>query len=256
MNHLAPVTFITGGSGGLGKSTTARAIAHALGLRRMRTVLIDGNPGQQSQRAFLRIQTGGLEDAALDSIAGALIMPNRTHAAFALLPGPADPMRGDLVGLYGSAITALQPSCDAVIVDADRVDPTLWNTPTTFAGGVMRPMIDLGLARMIFIIGSAGSQLDDGLDALAAIHQPQRVLAIAQTGQLAKPRPESGWRQVTAPVAQWGGICQWDKTSTMMLDKGQAGYPAGQEPAWLAHACLWAGGRKNDFTPQRKGRRR
>ncbi|AGH41183.1 nucleotide-binding protein [Bifidobacterium thermophilum] len=121
MNHLAPVTFVTGGSGGLGKSTTARAIAHALGQRRMRTVLIDGNPGQQSQRAFLHIKTGGLEDAALDSIAGALIMPNRTHAAFALLPGPVDPMRNDLVGLYGSAITTLQTSSDIIIVDADRV---------------------------------------------------------------------------------------------------------------------------------------
>lgn len=98
MNHLAPITFVTGGSGGLGKSTTARTIVHALGQRRMRTVPIDGNPGQQSQRAFLHIKTGGLEDAALDSIAGALIMPNRTHAAFALLPGPIDPMRNDLVG--------------------------------------------------------------------------------------------------------------------------------------------------------------
>lgn len=144
MNHLAPVTFVTGGSGGLGKSTTARAIVHALGQRRMRTVLIDGNPGQQSQRAFLHVKTGGLEDAALDSIAGALIMPNRTHAAFALLPSPVDPMRNDLVGLYGSAITALQTSSDIIIVDADRVDATLWNTPSTFAGGVMRPMIDPG----------------------------------------------------------------------------------------------------------------
>lgn len=252
MNHLAPVTFVTGGSGGLGKSTTARAITHALGQRRMRTVLIDGNPGQQSQRAFLHIKTGGLEDAALDSIAGALIMPNRTHAAFALLPGPVDPMRNDLVGSCGSAITALQTSSDIIIVDADQVDATLWNTPSTFAGGVMRPMIDLGLARMIFIIGSSGSQLDDGLDALDAIRQPQRILAIAQTGQLAKPRPETGWRQVTSRVAQWGGICQWDKTSTMMLDQGKPGYPAGQEPEWLAHTCMWAGGRKTDFTPQRK----
>ena len=160
MKHLAPVTFVTGGSGGLGKSTTARAIAHALGLRRMRTVLIDGNPGQQSQRAFLKIRTGGLEDAALDSLPNALVMPGQTHAAYALLPGPVDPRRGDLVTLYGSAI--------------------------------MRPMLDLGLARMIFIIGSTGSQVDDGLDALAAIHQPQRVLALAQCGQLAKPRPEAG----------------------------------------------------------------
>ena len=116
----------------------------------------------------------------------------------------------------------------------------------------MRPMIDLGLARMIFIIGSSGSQLDDGLDALDAIRQPQRILAIAQTGQLAKPRPETGWRQVTSRVAQWGGICRWDKTSTMMLDQGKPGYPAGQEPEWLAHAYMWAGGRKTDFTPQRK----
>lgn len=252
MNHLAPVTFVTGGSGGLGKSTTARAIAHALGLRRMRTVLIDGNPGQQSQRAFLKIRTGGLEDAALDSLPNALVMPGQTHAAYALLPGPVDPRRGDLVALYGSAITALQTSCDIIIVDADRVDPTLWATPTTFAGGVMRPMIDLGLARMVFIIGSTGSQVDDGLDALAAIHQPQRVLALAQCGQLAKPRPEAGWRQVTAPVAHFGGTCQWDKTSTRMLDQGRSGYPAGAEPDWLVHACLWAGGRKADFMKGRK----
>lgn len=128
MNHLAPVTFVTGSSGGLGKSTTARTIVHALGQRRMRTILIDGNPGQQSQRAFLHVKTGGLKDAARDSIAGVLIMPNRTHAAFALLPGPVDPMRNDLVGLYGSAITALQTSSDIIIVDADRVDATMEHT--------------------------------------------------------------------------------------------------------------------------------
>lgn len=190
MNHLAPVTFVTGGSCGLGKSITARAIAHALGQRRMRTVLIDGNPGQQSQSAFLHVKTGGLEDATLDSIAGALIMPNRTHAAFALLPGPVDPMRNDLVGLYGSAITALQTSSDIIIVDADRVDATLWNTPSTFAGGVMRPMIDLGLACMIFIIGSSGSQLDDGLDALDAIRQPSAYSPSPKPDNSPNPAPK------------------------------------------------------------------
>ncbi|MDW8486957.1 hypothetical protein [Bifidobacterium thermophilum] len=95
---------------------------------------------------------------------------------------------------------------------------------------------------MIFIIGSSGSQLDDGLDALDAIRQPKRVLAIAQTGQLAKPRPETEWRQVTSRVAQWSGICRWDKTSTMMLDQGKPGYP-GRTGTRVVRPRVHVGGR-------------
>ena len=75
------MTFITGGSGGLGKSSTARALAHALGQAGYRTVLVDGNPGQQSQRVFLRLDDAhGLEYATLADLKRTLVMPDRTHA--------------------------------------------------------------------------------------------------------------------------------------------------------------------------------
>lgn len=51
----ARITFSLGGSGGLGKSSGARAVAQALAQTGMKVALVDANPGQQSQRAFLGV---------------------------------------------------------------------------------------------------------------------------------------------------------------------------------------------------------
>lgn len=147
------MTFITGGSGGLGKSSTARALAHALGQAGYRTVLVDGNPGQQSQRVFLRLDDAhGLEYATLADLKRTLVMPDRTHAAFAFLPGPGPAAGPDITGLYGNALIALRSAADMIVVDADRVDPTLWDDRTVFAGGVMRPFVEHGNARILSLI--------------------------------------------------------------------------------------------------------
>ena len=63
--HTA-TAFVTGGSGGVGKSFTARALAQALGSHGYVTLLVDGNPGQQSQRAFLGVDwSRGIEDVVI-----------------------------------------------------------------------------------------------------------------------------------------------------------------------------------------------
>ena len=236
----ATVAFMTGGSGGLGKSSGARSLAHALGLRRIRTCLVDGNPGQQSQRTFLHIAPDrSLEHIRVaDDIRHTLAGPNETHAAFALLPGPATPTDRSVPGLYVDAILALRDMCDMVIVDADRIDAAQWDDPRSFAGRVMRPMVEEG-ARLLFRIGRNAGQLDDGLAALDAIRLPDHTLAIgAGSGA---PRPERFWHDMLDGLAQWGGDDEWDDASRTMIADGRPGWPMNREPAWVGRAAAWLG---------------
>lgn len=234
---------------------TARALAECLGQASYRTVLVDGNPGQQSQRAFLNIGDGmGLERAALHDLMRGLLMPDRTHTAFALLPGPLSPMQPGLTGLYGSAISALRDACDMIVVDADRVDATLWASRSSFAGGVMRPFVDRKLARILFRIGQTGSQLDDGIEALAAIGQPTLIRAIGQVPDGLKPHADREWERLLDGLASWGGSDQWTRDTARMIDQGAPGWPKGHEPIWLTETAIWMGADPNRVKPERKRR--
>ncbi|OZG49858.1 hypothetical protein [Bombiscardovia coagulans] len=249
----APVTFVTGGSGGLGKSSAARALAQALGLSGCRTVLVDGNPGQQSQRAFLQIDRGiGLERAELLGLSHALLMPRQTGTAFAFLPGPVQAQADTITDLYGSALVALRQSCDSIIVDADRIDRTMWQDTSQFAGGVIRPFIEHGAARILFRIGQTGSQLDDGLDALHEINKPEQILAVSPVSTHLKARKNKEWRQLLQGLAQWGGTDEWTEQSARMIDQRQPGWKHGNEPPWLQHAAIWAGAKPDSFSTQRR----
>lgn len=251
----APITFFTGGSGGLGKSSSARAVAEALGRTRLRTVLVDGNPGQQSQRAFLALgDSAGLERAAVKGLKAAWIRPGAggTGASFALLPGPLEPRAPGINDLYGSSLVALRGACDIVIVDADRVDGSTWNDPATFAGGVMRPFVQSGGARIVFKIGQTGSQLDDGLAALDAIRRPSQTLVVAQVPGVLKPHSDQSWERLLDGMGMWGGSDVWDEASAKMLDARRPGYDAGAEPDWLRRAAVFAGGRRDDFKAPEK----
>lgn len=247
------MTFITGGSGGLGKSSTARALAHALGQAGYRTVLVDGNPGQQSQRVFLRLDDAhGLEYATLADLKRTLVMPDRTHAAFAFLPGPGPAAGPDITGLYGNALIALRSAADMIVVDADRVDPTLWDDRTVFAGGVMRPFVEHGNARIIFRIGQSGSQLDDGLAALDAIRRPDQVLAVGVAGPTVRARSPREWSRMVEGLAVFAGVDHWDRDSAALVEAGRPGWARGREPEWLRSCMLFAGAGRDRLVSGRR----
>ncbi|MBT1161850.1 hypothetical protein [Bifidobacterium sp. SO1] len=259
MVETARIVFMTGGSGGIGKSTGARMLAHTLGLHGYRTCLVDGNAGQQSQRMFLRIpETKALEYARTDGMMDALVKPLETGGAFALLCGPADTHSLTANDDYLEAILSLRSMCDMIIVDADRIDGRQWNDPHSFAGRVMRPMVFQAGARIIFRIGQTGSQLDDGLACLDAIRCPKITLAIGVAGVNVKPKPAHEWKDLLNGLAEYGGTDQWDDRSTLMLTPGEGkrmsvGWPKGMEPDWLRRAAAWCGADPKRFERRREG---
>lgn len=237
----ASIIFVTGGTGGVGKSSCARMLAQACALAGAKTVLVDGNPGQQSQRVFLDVRDDqGLEDVRFSSVMDAVLRPSEVNARFAFLPGPLDPFHPRTIDRYGEALVALRPNCRLIIVDADRTDPRQWDDQTTFSGGIMRPFLASGQARLVFRIGQTGSQLDDGLAALDAIRMPGQTLAISQVPQGLKPKPARQWRQLLDGLAQYGGADQWDQASLRLIDTGRRGWPKGREPAWLKNAMRFS----------------
>lgn len=245
----ARISFVSAGSGGLGKSSGARAIAQSLALTGLRVVLADANPGQQSQRVFLHAPADrGLEQARLTGdVTDALVMPGDIDADFALLPGPLEPDTPDLIDLYGSTLIRLRDVSDIIVVDVDRVDERVWHDPSTIGGGLMRPFMETGAARLVFRIGQTGSQLDDGLAALDAIRMPDSILAVAQTPAGLRAKRDADWRMMLDGLAEFGGSDQWDAASVNMIDSGRAGWPHGEEPDWLRRAAVWCGGNEHDY---------
>lgn len=239
---LATVVFILAGSGGVGKSSSARMLAQAAGLAGKRVTLVDGNPGQQSQRAYLDAGDRHALELVFDmGLPGALASPRDVDAAFAFLAGPADPYADDVNDMYVEALTALRRYCDLIIVDADRTDPTLWADGRSFSGGVVRPMVGQDAARILFRIGQSGSQVDDGLAALDAINMPERTGVVAQCPVNVKPLPDRRWRDMLRGLGEWVGYDRWSQESLRMIERKQRGYTKGREPKWVVDALAWSG---------------
>lgn len=252
----AALAFVTGGSGGIGKSGNARMLAAALGATGRHVVLVDGNPGQQSQRAWHRIGADRMLENAqwLDTLESAIIMPRHTGQPYALLPGPADPLAAGMNDLYGTAIFRLRetPGIDLIVVDADRIDPTQWDDRRTFAGHVIRPFMETGLARMLFRIGQTGSQMEDGLRALDAVGMADRVCAVAVApATLTKARTDRDWARILEPVAQYAGTDRWDAATLGLQTPGVRLAPP--HGPWLCRQAAFMGFR---LTPDdRDGRK-
>lgn len=243
------LTFISGGSGGIGKSGNARALAALLGHHGHHVVLVDGNPGQQSQRRWHALDDMSMLENAqwLGQLGKALIMPRQLGQSYALLPGPADPLAPGMNDLYGKAlymlksIPATDPGhVDAIIVDTDRIDQTLWEQSGSFANHVIRPFMQAGLASMIFRLGQTGSQAGDGLRALAAVNMPGQVCATVQApATLAKPRSDSEWKRILAPVARYAGCDRWSPDSLAEQQPGTRLNP--QATDWLCRQAAFIG---------------
>lgn len=238
----AAILFATGGSGGIGKSNGARWTAQFLARLGMHVVLVDGNPGQQSQRAYLEVPDSySLEDARLKGLRYALVPPRRIGTNYALLAGPIDPNGDGVIDDYFDAIAGCARMADAIVVDADRTDERQWNDPRTFSGGVMRPMVEQYGARILFRVGQTGSQLDDGLAALAAIARPEATLGIGVAADGVKPFAKAKWEDLLRDLARFGGVDRWDQTTRRMIDRGEPGFEPGGEPQWLISSARWAG---------------
>ena len=240
--------FVTGGSGGVGKSFTARALAQTLGEHGYVTLLVDGNPGQQSQRAFLGVDWArGIEDVGISGAMASVLRPREVKAAFGFLPGPVAPQDPDLLDRYGDALVRLEGSCDFIIVDSDRLDGTQWNDSTTFAGGLIRPLVEGAGARLVFRVGQSGSQLDDGMAALSAVGLPDRAIVAAQCAGGRKPRSDREWRDMLDGLAEYAGTDVWTADTARIIDSGRRGFDAGSEPDWLVRTAVWLGADKARF---------
>lgn len=251
--NKATIIFVTGGSGGIGKSSGARMIAHAAGLTGLRVTLVDANPGQQSQRAFLHAgDRYALEHAYDQGLPEALAGPRAVNAPFAFMAGPADPYAPDMPRMYTDVILALRGLCDLIVVDADRTDPALWEDKRSIPGGLMRPMCAHMEARVLFRVGQSGSQVDDGLAALDAIRMPDRtgVTAVCPTG--VRPLPDSRWRGMLDGMGRYLGCDRWDADSLRLIDEGRTGWPRDAQPAWLVNALMWAGVDVSALKPRRR----
>ncbi|RSX49844.1 hypothetical protein D2E22_0305 [Bifidobacterium castoris] len=240
----AVLAFVTGGSGGIGKSGNARMLAAALGGTGRHVVLVDGNAGQQSQRVWHRLGPERMLENAqwLDTLDRAILMPRRTGQAYALLPGPADPLAAGMNDLYGAAILRLceTPGIDLVLVDADRIDPAQWEDRRTFAGHVIRPFMEAGLARMLFRIGQTGSQLEDGMRALGAVDDADMTCAVAVAAAgLAHPRTDRDWARILAPVARYAGTDRWDVSTLALQTPGSRLTPP--HTPWLCRQAAFLG---------------
>jgi len=228
----AKVIFITGGSGGIGKSTSARDWADDLaGLTGSRVVLVDANLGQQSQREFHGLDMSrGLEEAdVFDNPLSALITPRDLghEANYALLPGPLDPRPDNmprLLDLLGRTIGALSSHCDWIIVDLDKTDPVILADPSSVQHAVMTPWVDMGGARVVWKLESQVAKLGDGLKALEAWARPRStgIVGVVPTGA---PDPsDAQWERVVTPYGRFLGAEQWSVDSGRHVASGVVGH--------------------------------
>lgn len=247
MGH--PPIFIMGGSGGIGKSTTARELASALATRTtlgmQRVCLVDANLGQQTQRDYHGIpQDKGLEQAALtDDITDALAMP-RTLAIpvpYAILPGPLDPRPDNLLKLWdtlGRALGQVSHLCDWTIVDLDKTDAVALNDHDGVCGRVVFPWVDGGDARMLFKLASSADKLADGMTALNALHHPNALGIIGViTPGAPNPTPDQ-WTVKTSGYGTFLGMEHWTTQSGQQVSARQVG---SIPPEWEPPVFQWLG---------------
>lgn len=260
------IVFVVGGSGGIGKSSTSRALAQALshtGGGRARVVLADANLGQQTQRSYHRIDDSrGLERLRVDeNPMHALIPPAPKDPAgrrYAILPGPLDPRpdnMGRLLQLLGGALGRLARRVDWIIVDMDKIDMLDLDDPDTVAGGVMLPWVDSGGAGILFKLESQRGKFEDGLETLRHLNRPSATGVLGVVPYHAPDPPLDAWRSRIHGLGRLVGVEHWTAGSAGLLSRGLVGWPDGGEPDWLDGVLAWCGIHAADTTVGRGVRR-
>ena len=254
------VVFSSGGSGGIAKSSGARALAQHLS-RFGGTVLVDGNLTQQSQREYFGLDDDDcLENMlvggdARERMMNAIVTPDRlpNGAGYAVLPGPIS-YNAKSLDLLGRSIGELAGLADFVVVDTDRFDAEALADNMTVAGGVMLPWLlhgsEAGSCGVMFRLGLLGSSLNDGRNALDALVgagvSPNGigVVATVQPGAESLDTSPEQWRSRLEGLGRYLGGDRWTPASGRLLAERKPGYPDDHEHAWLARAGAWVRGVK------------
>lgn len=255
------VVFSSGGSGGIAKSSGARALAQHLS-RFGGTVLVDGNLTQQSQREYFGLDDDDcLENMlvggdARERMMNAIVTPDRlpNGAGYAVLPGPIS-YNAKSLDLLGRSIGELAGLADFVVVDTDCFDAEALADNMTVAGGVMLPWLlhgsETGSCGVMFRLGLLGSSLNDGRNALDALVgagvSPNGigVVATVQPGAESLDTSPEQWRSRLEGLGRYLGGDRWTPASGRLLAERKPGYPDDHEPAWLARAGAWVRGVKS-----------
>lgn len=184
---IATLLFVTGFTGGVGKTTTAKRTAERAAEKGVRTLLIDGNMTQSSLRSFFDPARQRDVNTIADWHPGQPPTKGGT-------PGRLFGINYDLVfapparitvewDRYAGIIDAARRTWQFVIVDLDRVSAADLTDPNTAGGALLTPYVrggDLAL----FIIKAGRQTQGDAMNALSilpAIGLPRECVAIKDT---------------------------------------------------------------------------
>lgn len=256
-----PPIFVTGGSGGIGKSSGAREVAGLLAERTVnglqRVALVDANLAQQTQREFHRIPPDrGLETAVLsDDILDAMVTPNEmgVKVPYAVLPGPLDPRPDNmprLLDVLGRSIGQLTRLCDWTVVDLDKIDRVLLADSESVCGMVMLPWVDGGNARIIYKLASTPDKLADGMEALQALNRPGSTGIVGVVTPGGPDPTEEQWRAKTQGLGVWLGVEHWTVDSGASIAQGLVGV---RPLEWMPGLLDWLGVQPMPVRDTRKG---
>lgn len=236
---VLPVTSVTGG---VGKTLTARRLAERAAQMRVRTLLVDGNMRQSSQRSFfdpsrtMRVTTimdwrGG------DPRKGA--NPGRTlHTPYDVAFAPPLGMTVTW-GHYQSFIDTARRMWGLVIVDLDRISMADLNTPDTAASSIVARYARAGQP-VLFIVKAGRQTQADAMGLLS--HLPGMGLPRECVG--VKDTLPIGMDDYTpcdySQVATFLGMERQTRAAEARIDKGENGWDDPELDLARERTLAWA----------------
>lgn len=178
LGALGRVLLVTSGSGGVGKSVSARRLAWRAGQVLPHVLLVDGNARQPSQSSFFnpldkrRFKTVSEWRPGLNPVSSAVTLGRDLHGlpfdvAFAP-PRGAAPSDDVLWQGYAGFLLAARVLYDLIVVDLDHVLYQDLGDGLTAGGGLLVPLLQGG--DMVLFIVKAGAQTQlDGLRTLTGL---------------------------------------------------------------------------------------
>jgi NAD(P)-dependent dehydrogenase (short-subunit alcohol dehydrogenase family) len=230
---LSPVLFVTGGSGGLGKTTSSKRLGERAGQLGLHAVVIDGNRDQGSLWSFFGAPDGVntiadwhgglLGDGANRGKDGVGVQ----HTVLGYDVVFAPPAGSDVTwGDYREFIRKAQSAWDLVVVDLDHVSPDDFTDPETAAGALLAPMVRGG--GLVLMVVKAGMQTElDGLRALSAMHgveMRRENIAIKVYADHVQIPDEGSYASRLNRYGVFMGVEQADETASVNLASGRSNW--------------------------------
>lgn len=184
---MAVLLPVTSNTGGVGKTVTCRRLAERAAQQHVRTLLIDGNIRQSSQRSFFDPMRDHPAHTIADWRPG--MKPQQGANPGRMFDVAYDisfaPPMGAPVGwdLYRAYIEEARKRWDFVIVDLDRVSADDLNDPDSAAGGLLVPYLNSGETCLVIVKAGRQTQGDamNLLSAFAARRLPRECIGIKDT---------------------------------------------------------------------------